>query len=106
MNTNFLDNLHANMEALKSKMVILREQAERADDTSRVLWKRVQELEVDKLATDEELDRAYNEYEEAYDAYAEARELYDSCEAMLDHLLEVASELARATEWYGLNLGE
>ena len=59
-----------------------------------------------KLATDKELDRAYEEYEEAYEAHTEARECYDSCEAMLDHLLEVASELARATEWYGLNLGE
>lgn len=106
MNTNFLANLHANMETLKSKIVVLREQAERAEDAADRLWKRVQELEADKLATDEELDRAYQEYSEANEARIEALDCYDSCEVMLDHLLETASELARATEWYGLNLGE
>jgi chromosome segregation ATPase len=106
MNANFLGNLHANMEMLKSKMPVLREQAERTDDASYALWKRVQELEADKLATDEELDRAYNEYAEAYEAHAEARDCYDSCEKMLDLLIEVATELAQATEWHGLNLGE
>ena len=45
MNSNFLANLHANMGALRAKMVVLREQAERADDVADRLWKRVQELE-------------------------------------------------------------
>jgi uncharacterized coiled-coil DUF342 family protein len=106
MNANFLGNLHANMEMLKSKMPVLREQAERAEDAADRLWNRVKELEADKLTTDEELDRAYQEYEEAYEARDEARDCYDSCEKMLDLLIEVATELAQATEWHGLNLGE
>jgi uncharacterized coiled-coil DUF342 family protein len=106
MNTNFRANLYANMGALKAKMVVLRDQAERADDTSHALWKRVQELEADKLATNEELDRAYDEYEEALDAYHYACECYDICEEMHKNLFDTVAMLEQSVEWYGLNLGE
>ena len=104
MNTNFTNNINANLDALRYHMSTIRADYDMHEETANKLWKRVKELEADELVTDEELEKAYEEYDIAWDTCCDTRDRYDSCEAIYNHLLEIKSILHRAENYYGLDL--